>query len=393
METERLMQREIAINWYRCPIDRAEMSRLMKRSDLRATTHACLHLGLFALTGTVSYLAFQNISPANWIWSVPVLLFCLFVHGTFAGFHGGVAVHELTHKTAFRSPALNDFFVQVFSFISWFDPVAFRLSHVKHHQVTVHHDRDGEVILPQTLNWAALKEGDTTLPETRSWDFVKFVFWQVAPLPNPALVWERWRRWWRYAFGSLDGVAMFAGGEWWTRQLFPADKPESRQRHRNWARVLLCGHLALAAIFVLTGHWFLIVVFTCAGTYAGWLASLCGLPQHIGMGPDVPDFRLCCRTYTCNRFLGFLYWNMQYHVEHHMFPGVPFYHLPALRRAIEHDLPPAPHGLVATWREIVAVLKRQRLEPGYHFVPKLPEPAPATSRKAAALPSSSAIAS
>jgi fatty acid desaturase len=90
------------------------------------------------------------------------------------------------------------------------------------------------------------------------------------------------------------------------------------------------------------------------------------------MTPDVPDFRLCCRTYTCSWFPAFLYWNMQYHVEHHMFPAVPFYNLPRLRKAIEHDLPPAPHGLLATWRELIPILKRQRREPGYFFAPILP---------------------
>jgi fatty acid desaturase len=99
-------------------------------------------------------------------------------------------------------------------------------------------------------------------------------------------------------------------------------------------------------------------------------------PNDSSLGlPDVPDFRLCCRTYTCSPFIGFLYWNMQYHVEHHMFPAVQFYNLPALRKAIEHDLPPAQHGLWATWREIIPVLKKQRENPDYVFVPELPKAA------------------
>jgi len=44
---------------------------------------------------------------------------------------------------------------------------------------------------------------------------------------------------------------------------------------------------------------------------------------------------------------------MQYHVEHHMYPAVPFHKLPALRAEIEAEMPAAPHGLVATWREIL----------------------------------------
>ena len=211
-----------------------------------------------------------------------------------------------------------------------------------------------------------------TLPSLTDRRFVHFLIWQFLPFPNPVTLWQRIGRWVTYAKGDLNGVGMWAGGEWWTNQILPEEKPELRRRHRNWARVMVIGHLILAAGFILSGHWFLVVLITCAGSYAGWLTNLCGLPQHLGMGPDVPDFRLCCRTYTCSRFIGFLYWNMQYHVEHHMIPAVPFYNLPALRKAIESDLAPAPHGLLATWRQIVPILKKQRENPAYHFVPELP---------------------
>jgi fatty acid desaturase len=63
---------------------------------------------------------------------------------------------------------------------------------------------------------------------------------------------------------------------------------------------------------------------------------------------------------------------MQYHMEHHMYPAVPFYNLPRLRRAMEDDLPPATHGLWATWREILPIMKRQRIDKNYVFVPRLP---------------------
>jgi len=71
-------------------------------------------------------------------------------------------------------------------------------------------------------------------------------------------------------------------------------------------------------------------------------------------------------------FIGFLYRNMQYYVEHHMFPVVPFYNLAALPKAIAHNLPPAPHGLWAMWRQIIPMLKNQRENPDYVFVPELP---------------------
>ena len=55
-----------------------------------------------------------------------------------------------------------------------------------------------------------------------------------------------------------------------------------------------------------------------------------------------------------------------------MFPAVPFYNLPRLRQAIQHDLPSAPHGLWATWKEMLPIMKKQREDKNYVFVPRLP---------------------
>ena len=56
----------------------------------------------------------------------------------------------------------------------------------------------------------------------------------------------------------------------------------------------------------------------------------------------------------------FLYWHMNFHVEHHIFPSVPFYNLHRLRAAFAADLPPAPRGLVRAWAQMLPVLWRQR---------------------------------
>lgn len=70
------------ISWYRSPIDRELLAELMRRSDLRGWLQTGGHLGAYAATGTLAYLAFGNVDGGNWYWSVPLLLAALFVHGT-----------------------------------------------------------------------------------------------------------------------------------------------------------------------------------------------------------------------------------------------------------------------------------------------------------------------
>ncbi len=153
----RLMNDRIRISWYRTRVDKSVMSGLMCKSDARAFAQVIPQLSLYAATATLAFLAYQNLHAANWVRALPLLLLALFVHGTCACFFGGTACHELSHKTPFKARFWNDFFLNVYAFLSWFDPVAYRVSHVKHHQVTVHHDHDGEVVLPHGLNWYGVK--------------------------------------------------------------------------------------------------------------------------------------------------------------------------------------------------------------------------------------------
>ena len=346
METTATFRTDAKIKWHRPHVDEEVMAELLQRSDFQGYRQALGHLALCITTGTLAYLAFLNVSSATWIWSVPLLLAALFAHGTVGAFLGGTACHELGHRTVFKSKAPNEIFLRIFSFFGWWDHVWFRPSHIKHHQLTTHHDFDGEVVLPQRFTF-------------KDWQFWLGLFgW------NPVATWKTLVTYFKRATGRLDNE--------WYEFLMPENNKQLRHRHRDWARFCLIGHAVLATVFILTGHWFLIFLFNIGSHYCGWLQFLCGTPQHYGMQGDVADHRLCCRTYISTGLPAFLYWNMQYHVEHHMFPAVPFFNVPKLRQAIESDLPPAPRGLWATWKGMLEIHRKQREEPDYFFVPELP---------------------
>jgi fatty acid desaturase len=107
--------------------------------------------------------------------------------------------------------------------------------------------------------------------------------------------------------------------------------------------------------------------------YGAWHHIMTGLTQHSGLADDVTDHRLNSRTVYMNPFSRFVYWNMNYHVEHHMFPMVPFHSLPALHEEIKVDLPTPSAGIAAAFGEFMPVLLRQRKHPEYYIHRQLPD--------------------
>jgi fatty acid desaturase len=158
----------------------------------------------------------------------------------------------------------------------------------------------------------------------------------------------------------------------WQHALFSESLPALRRRFFGWARLLFAGHALTIAVSFYFGLWLPPVQTTFASFYGGWLLCFCSHSQHIGLRDNVPDFRLCCRTFEVNPIVRFLYWHMNYHAEHHVYAAVPCYHLRRLHGLIRDALPPVPNSLVPMWRQIVSILKRQRIDPGYQYEAPLP---------------------
>jgi fatty acid desaturase len=329
------------IRWYRTPIDAALLRELSRRSDLRGALQTLGYLGIYATTAGLSIY-----STGQWRWYATVPL--VFAHGMVTAFMIN-GVHELGHNTVFRTRWLNALFVRVLAFLGWINFQMFGQSHGRHHAYTLHPPDDLEVVLPIRL---ALRH------------FLEQGF------VNPRGLWGTVRETIRIARGRFSGE--------WELTLYPEDDPPRRRPPVRWARTLLGGHALITATSLALGWWIVPIVITLGPFYGGWLFFLCNNTQHIGLADNVPDFRLCCRTIKLNPIVRMLYWEMNYHTEHHMYPTVPCYHLGKLHRAIAWDLPPTPRGLVQTWRQIISILRKQRDDPNYqHFaiIPIRPSPA------------------
>jgi fatty acid desaturase len=106
--------------------------------------------------------------------------------------------------------------------------------------------------------------------------------------------------------------------------------------------------------------------------YGTFMHIVYGLTQHAGMGENVLDHRLNTRTVHMCRINRFLYWNMNYHVEHHMFPMIPYHRLPELHEELKHDLAPAYPSIWAAYRELVPAVLHQLKDPTHYVRRELP---------------------
>ena len=331
-ETRRAEERGLAsAEWYATPIPRKQLKELMKRSDGPAIRDTAIWIAALILFGGAGVYFW-----GHWL-AVP----CFIVYGVLYGSSSDSRWHECGHGTAFKTRWMNDAVYNLACFMIMREPTVWRWSHTRHHTDTIIVGRDPEIAVPRPpdilgilLNLFAIRSS-------------------IAALRKLAL----------HARGRLDAEeATFI--------------PEM-ERHKVYrtARTYLALLAAVAVLSVGLHSWLPAMLIGLPTLYGGWLVIVFGLTQHAGLSEDVLDHRLNSRTVYMNPISRFLYWNMNYHVEHHMFPMVPYHALPALHEAIKAECPPAYPSLLAAYREIIPAVLRQVRDPEYHVVRVLPDTA------------------
>jgi Na(+)-translocating NADH:ubiquinone oxidoreductase F subunit len=142
------------------------------------------------------------------------------------------------------------------------------------------------------------------------------------------------------------------------------------------ARIYLLVYLAVIGLSIYERSILPLMLVGFTNLFGSWLMPVYGMTQHAGLAENVLDHRLNCRTVYMNLVNRYLYWNMNYHVEHHMFPLVPYHALPALHAAVKNDCPTPYTSIPNAWREIIPAIRKQIKDPAYCVKRKLPEPRP-----------------
>jgi fatty acid desaturase len=325
--------------WWSPEISRKELKALMKRQNLRPLVDYLSWLALLAGSGVLAYFSLGH----GIIW--PVLTFLLY--GTIYS-SCDPRSHDLGHGAAFASRRLNDAFLRLTLFMTLKEPVDWRWRHTRHHTDTIHVGYDPEIIVTRPADLVRI--------------FADFFFLFSAK-------------------GELTGILNHALGR-------VTDDPVYYVPKSEWSKMIWSARLYVAAMLLVLGYCVAIhsavpLLFIWGPRiYANWLNFFGFLSQHAGLKENAYDHRLNTRTFVMNPALEFLYNNMNYHIEHHLYPLIPYYNLPALHRLIKNQLPHTYSSLAEITGEVVPAVWRQAFEPDY-FITRIP-PEAAASRQATA---------
>jgi fatty acid desaturase len=302
---------------YRTQLDKATLKSLHERSDLQGYIRVLTHIVVVFCTG---YATFVLATGGKWYAAIVVLIF----HGALVSFLGWAgASHELSHYSVFRTRRLNALFLYIFSTLLWNNWAYFRRTHSSHHRYTLDSQKDDEV--RSNSCWKFANEAVRSIFDVR-----RFIRVLILHIQN--------------ALGRFPVRA--------DASPFPESDQRGRARVAMCSRITLLSQGILICLFLSTGLYQLIIVINLSPFIGNGLANLLASAQHCGKLKDTADLRMSTRTVLLNPVLSFLYWNMNYHIEHHMYPGVPCYNLPKLRALVEDDLPTAPRGLFVLIKEM-----------------------------------------
>jgi len=329
-ESERAKERGLAnAQWFQADIEPDTLRDLTVRQNARPAIDLAIWVALIVASGVFAWS-----QRGSW-WAIPGF----FVYGALVGGSTDARWHECGHGTAFRSQWLNDLVYYPASFMLAREATYWRWSHFRHHTDTIIVGRDVEIVFPRPPSVAKLAwmfthlEGGTSMMRTTV----------------------------KHALGrSDDNIDV----------LIPTSE---RGRVFLEARMYVAIWVATIVWAITTRSFYPLLLIGGPTFYGAWLVLFFGVTQHAGLMEDELDHRRSTRTVLMNPVFRFLYLNMNYHVEHHMFPAVPYYNLPRLHAEVRDQLPEPMPGTIATYKEIIHAFREQAKDPSWEIPRDIPD--------------------
>ena len=307
--------------WNRIEIDPKLLRHLSRRTNWHGLLYLTYFLGLLAGTGALAIA-----SVGTW-WCV----LTFFLYSSVWIFATSV-VHEASHRTAFKNRSLNEAVLFIFGFMVQQTPCLLRYTHARHHSQTAIVGDDPEILLANPMTWK------------------DFVFKQLIGVKS---IWYFLKATTLLAIHrpSKDAVAYI---------------PTRKMSHAILeAQAYTLAYLAIVGWSIATQSWLPVLMLLLPRMFGSLTHGVIIATQHIGLAQNIRDHRNTTRTMYLNPLHRVLYWNMNYHIEHHMYVQIPFHAMPALHQAVKKQCPVPTRGILGALREIVDTISRQKQDPSY----------------------------
>ncbi|MEM7206189.1 MAG: fatty acid desaturase [Pseudomonadota bacterium] len=297
-------------------LDRDQVKQLTQRRDLPGLVYLAQWVAALALTSTAVWYSMGS----HWIW------LAMFVHGILLSVPAYALSHETAHLSVFRTDRLNKIVLWITSLFYMEEPLHRRYTHANHHAYTWHTGKDLQM-----------------------------------PFDTPMTF-----RGWLYEISGLSMLIFHTKVLWalstkrYTPTILSAMSGKRLAESTRNARIMVLIYLAIpvAAYYGITWPIWFVVIPHFLGTPVMLLFTLI---QHVELQENSPSLVDSTRSFRTNWLGRFLYANMNYHCEHHLYPLVPFYSLPALNELVRDQLPEPDPGFFRTNLEVLDVVIRRSL--------------------------------
>ena len=319
--------------WYKPKIDKKTLKELSKRSDTKGLLDISIFIVALILSGYLCILSWGTL------WSIPALL----LYGNIFYCKIISIQHETNHETYFKTRALNKFFYHITSLLGGFEAVRWKWSHFHHHTYTI-------------FTHEEVYDYENNSPKPT--EPIRFLL-NFLPL-GPIINIQKIRHFThfeiiKHSFGIITPVVNITVPEKEIKKIINS----SRLYVGFWLIIIL------SSIFFKT--WLPIIMLILPPFYGNTILMICGMTQHAGLADNVKDHRKSTRTVIMNPFFSFLYSNMEYHIEHHIFPKIPCHNLKAFHHVVKDQMPTPRKGIINAYKEIIPAIFKQAKDKNYYL--------------------------
>ena len=269
-------------------IPKDKLKPFLQRNNRNGLIHLAMHLGLIFFSGIL-----VSISP-----NILIKVILMIAHGSFIAFlYAGL--HECIHKSAFKNKKLNEFVGYFIGFVLLRSFLNGRYRHMAHHTFTQHPEKDPDKV---------------DFPSSYL-EYLKHV--------TSLSVWIR----------IIDNLFRHSLGK-----INKSEKnyiPQSEIKSLIFeSRMMMGGYFIILLFSFYFSTTFFLIYWLIPRILGEPFLRLVRMVEHTGKD-ETADMIHNTRTSFPSAFLKFLYWNMPYHVEHHLYASVPFYRLPKFHKLIK----------------------------------------------------------